>query len=62
MKTRVISAVLMIIAYAVAVINASSTPSNPGNPEAVASVYVVDFVATAAFGAAINDAGTTRAT
>ncbi len=54
MKTKVTFAVLMTIAFAVAVVNASSTPSNP---EAVASVYVADFVATAAFGAAINDAG-----
>ena len=29
----------------------------PKSPEAIASVYVVDLVATAAFGAAMNDAG-----
>ena len=62
MKTKVISALLMTIAFAVAVVNVSSTPSNPRNPEAVASVYVVDFVATAAFGVAINDAGAVTGT
>ena len=31
--------------------------SEPKSPEAIASIYVVDLVATAAFGAAMNDAG-----
>ncbi len=48
---------LITIAFAVGANNANSTPDNPRNPEAVASVYVVDFVATAAFGVAMNDAG-----
>ena len=36
---------------------ADPTGSEPKSPEAIASVYVVDLVATAAFGAAMNDAG-----
>ena len=39
------------------VLAANPSKSEPKSPEAIASIYVVDFVATAAFGAAINDAG-----
>lgn len=47
----------MTIAFAAAVVEASPGKNESNGPEAVASVYVVDFVATAAFGAALNDAG-----
>ena len=40
-----------------AVLAADPVGSEPNSPEAIASVYVVDLVATAAFGAAMNDAG-----
>ena len=36
---------------------ADPTGSEPKSPEAIASIYVVDLVATAAFGVAMNDAG-----
>jgi hypothetical protein len=36
---------------------ANPTGSEPNSPEAIASIYVVDLVATAAFGVAMNDAG-----
>ncbi|MGE5301739.1 MAG: hypothetical protein ACM3TN_00330, partial [Alphaproteobacteria bacterium] len=36
---------------------AGPTSSERKSPEAIASIYVVDFVATAAFGVAMNDAG-----
>ena len=39
------------------VLAADPTGSEPKSPEAIASIYVVDLVATAAFGAAMNDAG-----
>jgi len=39
------------------VLAADSAGSESKSPEAIASVYVVDLVATAAFGAAMNDAG-----
>ena len=39
------------------VLAADPAGSEPKNPEAIASVYVVDLVATAAFGVAMNDAG-----
>ena len=39
------------------VLAADPAGSEPKSPEAIASVYVVDLVATAAFGAAMNDAG-----
>ena len=39
------------------VLAADPTGSEPKSPEAIASIYVVDLVATAAFGVAMNDAG-----
>ena len=39
------------------VLAADPAGSEPQSPEAIASIYVVDLVATAAFGAAMNDAG-----
>ena len=39
------------------VLAADPAGSEPKSPEAIASIYVVDLVATAAFGAAMNDAG-----
>jgi hypothetical protein len=39
------------------VLAADPTDSEPKSPEAIASIYVVDLVATAAFGVAMNDAG-----
>src|SRR4029450_10259041 len=36
---------------------ANAYGSEPITPEAIASTYVVDFVSTAAFSAAMNDAG-----
>ena len=39
------------------VLAADTTGSEPKSPEAIASIYVVDLVSTAAFGVAMNDAG-----
>jgi hypothetical protein len=39
------------------VLAADTTGSEPRSPEAIASIYVVDLVSTAAFGVAMNDAG-----
>ena len=40
-----------------ATVLAGTHRSEPKSPEAIASIYVVDLVATAAFGVAMNDAG-----
>ena len=48
---------LVLIAFAAAVAQAGPVQNDSKIPDAVASVYVVDFVATAAFGVAMNDAG-----
>jgi hypothetical protein len=39
------------------VLAAGNSAAQSANPEAVASVYVADFIATAAFGVGMNDAG-----
>ena len=53
----VIVGIILWIAAGSAIRGANATQSEPMTPEAIASTYVVDFVSTAAFGAAINDAG-----
>ena len=53
----VIVGIILCIAAGSAIRSANATQSEPMTPEAIASTYVVDFVSTAAFGAAINDAG-----
>ena len=50
-------AVILIIIGAADSWGANAPTSQPMAPEAIASTYVVDFAATAAFGAAMNDAG-----
>jgi hypothetical protein len=57
--TRSLRALVAIVALiGAATTRSANTPgSEPITPEAIASVYVVDFVSTAAFGAAMNDAG-----
>ena len=57
MKIKRASAVWTSIVLAVAVIPESHGQNELDNPDAIASAYVVDLVATAAFGSAINDAG-----
>jgi hypothetical protein len=57
MKIKAMSAALTGIVFATAVVSASPGQNESNNPEAIASVYVVDLVATAAFGVAMNDAG-----
>ena len=50
-------ALVLTLAGPASVLAADPAGSEPKSPEAIASVYVVDLVATAAFGAAMNDAG-----
>ena len=50
-------AIVVLLFGPATVLAANPTGSEPKSPEAIASVYVVDLVATAAFGAAMNDAG-----
>ena len=50
-------AIVITLVGPATVLAADPTGSEPKSPEAIASVYVVDLVATAAFGAAMNDAG-----
>ncbi len=61
MKKITLLAAFVAIVFALigraTVLAADPTRSEPKSPEAIASIYVVDLVATAAFGAAMNDAG-----
>jgi len=50
-------AIVVTLVGPTTVLSADPTGSEPKSPEAIASIYVVDLVATAAFGAAMNDAG-----
>jgi len=50
-------AVVFTLVGPATVLAADPAASEPKSPEAIASTYVVDLVATAAFGAAMNDAG-----
>jgi hypothetical protein len=50
-------AILFALVGLAATWGANAYGSEPMTPEGVASIYVVDFVSTAAFGAAMNDAG-----
>jgi hypothetical protein len=50
-------AIAFVLVGPAAILAADPAGSESRNPEAVASVYVVDLVATAAFGVAMNDAG-----
>lgn len=56
MKIKTVSAVWSLV-LAAAVVQESPGQNELNSPEAIASVYVVDLVATAAFGSALNDAG-----
>ena len=59
MKTITLLAAFVAIVFTfvgpATVLAADPTGSEPKSPEAIASTYVVDLVATAAFGAAMND-------
>jgi hypothetical protein len=57
MKTKALSAAITGIVFAAAVIQVCPAQNASNNPDAIASIYVVDLVATAAFGSAMNDAG-----
>ena len=61
MKKIILLASLVAIVFTLVgpatVLAVDSTGIEPKSPEAIASVYVVDLVATAAFGVAMNDAG-----
>ena len=61
MKKITLLAAFVAIVFALVgpatVLAADPAGIEPKSPEAIASVYVVDLVATAAFGAAMNDAG-----
>ena len=61
MKKITLLAAFVAIVFALigpaTVLAADPTGSEPKSPEAFASIYVVDHVATAAFGVAMNDAG-----
>ena len=61
MKKITLLAAFVTIVFALVgpatVLAADPAGIEPQSPEAIASVYVVDLVATAAFGAAMNDAG-----
>jgi len=50
-------AIVVTLVGPTTVLSADPTGSEPKSPEAIASIYVVDLVAAAAFGAAMNDAG-----
>ena len=50
-------AIVFTLVGAATVLAADPTGSEPKSPEAIAAMYVVDLVATAAFGVAMNDAG-----
>ena len=50
-------AIVFALVGAAAAWGANAHRSEPMTPEGIASIYVVDFVSTAAFGAAMNDAG-----
>lgn len=52
-----IGAVILALVGTAVAPGASAPQSESNRPEAIASVYVVDLVSTAAFGAAMNDAG-----
>jgi hypothetical protein len=49
--------IVLALVGAAATWGAKADGSEPMTPEGIASIYVVDFVSTAAFGAAMNDAG-----
>jgi hypothetical protein len=56
-SSAVSSTIIFVLAGAAAALGASGSGSESNRPEAIASVYVVDFVSTAATGTAMNDAG-----
>ena len=52
-----LAAIVFVFVGVAATWGASTQQSEPVTPEGIASIYVVDFVSTAAFGAAMNEAG-----